>query len=195
VIGANRARGAEGWARASLGGWDGTVGYSRATSTLDVRGLRYSAPWERLHTARASISFRTSAFRSTAQYTRAGGAPVTRYFAGTLHCAESGSCRWTTPPSAGPAAERQSASTGMLDVGVEWAGPASFGVYGAYLQVSNLLGARGAGTYLDSRGWCAPPRRDLPPTCDPTQGRWDHITDKSLPGLPRVVLAGVRMTF
>jgi len=195
AYGESRATGVESWIAGSRGPWDGSLALTRGASTLSANGVEHPAPWERRYVGRASTSFRAGSLRGTAQASATSGARHTRYFAGSLHCSPASTCEWATPPSMGPVAELETRGGALLSLGIEWSRRMRAGLVGTYVHATNITGASGGGTYLDSRGWCEPRQRDTPSTCDPRHGRWDHHVDRMLPGIPRVVSAGVRTTF
>lgn len=194
VAGTNHAQGTEMWTRTAWGRWSTALAYSHGGSRLAVGATHFPAPWERKHVARATLSWRAGPFRATSQYTASSGAPLTRYYTGAPDCIEREGCRWAVPPITGPAAESRSPGVRSLDAGIDLTRTFARATYGFYLQGSNVLGARAPGTYLDSRGWCLPPRPGVR-TCEPARAKWDGRIDKTMPGLPRVIVAGVRTSF
>lgn len=189
VVGRNDARGVELAVRRMGARWSGSLGYSYGVSDVEAAGFRYPAPADRRHTLDLMAAVRLSdALRIAAAFTAASGAPFTRAVSRSPDdCATFGfGCGSPHAIIEAPNAER----TGpyhALDASLQWArafGPVELG---AYLQVRNVLGAENAITYAGTIPVATIIRRN-----GVREIVWDDLFE---PGLPRLPLLGVRVTF
>jgi hypothetical protein len=189
VVGRNAARGVELGVRRMGARWSGSLGYSYGVSDVEAAGFRYPAPADRRHTLDVMAAVRVSdALRIAAAFTAASGAPFTRAVSRSPDdCATFGfGCGSPHAIIEAPNAER----TGpyhALDASLHWArafGPVELS---AYLQVRNVLGAENAITYAGTIPVGTIIRRD-----GVREIVWDDLFE---PGLPRLPLLGVRVTF
>jgi len=189
VIGRNDAHGAELAVRRMGARWSGSFAYSYGVSEVEAAGFRYPAPADRRHMVDLMAAVRLSnALRLAAAFTAASGAPFTRAVSRSPDdCTTFGfGCGSPHPIIEAPNAER----TGpyhALDASLHWArafGPVEVS---AYLQVRNVLGAENAITYAGTIPVGRIMRRD-----GEREIVWD---DRFEPGLPRLPLLGVRVTF
>ncbi|MBI4520573.1 MAG: hypothetical protein HY701_07025, partial [Gemmatimonadetes bacterium] len=188
VTGENLAGGFEAGLRRIGASWSASLGYSWGASALEAGGWRYPSPADRRHLVDAMVGVRVlSALRLTAAFTSMSGAPFTRavvlsqadctYFA--FGCGNPiGS--YVQQPNAQRTPAYQS-----LDVSVQWARTFGRVELSTYLQVKNVLGHDNGSTYSGT----VRSERALPTGAKIV---WD---DRFEPGLPRMPLFGVRMTF
>ncbi|HEX2091821.1 MAG TPA: TonB-dependent receptor, partial [Longimicrobiaceae bacterium] len=203
VPGEGRARGMEISLRKLDGPWTGSLAYSYASSHLKAEGRRYRAPWGRHHALDATFMGRvTRSLRVGAAYTTTSGTARTLYFEGFARCEEGGECAWRTYPTAGPPSSRTTPGYSSLDLLADWS--RSFGSWGvgAYVQVRNLWNRANPAAYVSndlivSSPFCVYQQAGTSWECS----RWyvdqavmQH-TDRWLPGLRRVPLLGLRITF
>jgi hypothetical protein len=189
--GVQRARGAELSVRRIAGAWTGGLAYSVLRARNQAGEQRYAAPNERGRMAHASLMARLPlGLRAGISGSYASGEPLTRYVA-RLHCTASG-CRRAAPLGS-PAAVARAAPYRSVDLSAAW----SHAVWGArldvQLQLRNVLGHDNRAAYRESRLTCT--QREHCPL-DLTGGSQAlQITDVTLPGLPFVPLASVRLSF
>jgi len=189
VVGRNDAHGIELAVRRMGARWSGSLGYSYGVSEVEAAGFRYPAPADRRHTLDLMAAMRVSdALRIAAAFTAASGAPFTRAVSRSPDdCATFGfGCGSPHAIIEEPNAER-TRPYHALDASLQWArafGPVEVS---AYLQVRNVLGAENAITYAGTIPVATIMRRN-----GEREIVWD---DRFEPGLPRLPLLGVRVTF
>jgi hypothetical protein len=189
VVGRNDARGVELAVRRMGARWSGSLGYTYGLSEVEAAGFRYPAPADRRHTVDLMAAVRISdALRIAAAFTAASGAPFTRAISRSPDdCATFGfGCGSPHAIIDAPNAER-TPPYHALDAALHWArafGPVEVS---AYLQVRNVLGAENAITYAGTIPVGTIMRRN-----GEREIVWD---DRFEPGLPRLPLLGLRVTF
>lgn len=197
VAARNRARGVDVSLRRLAGRWTGSAAYSYGVSELEAAGERFAAPSGREHTLDLSGMLRTAGeLRVGAAYTLASGVHYTRYEWVLEDCGQVAmdGCRFATyarPPGAMRAPAYRS-----LDLLADWSASLGGWQVGAYAQLRNVLRRENVGAYTASRPICSKqPGASCHPILDPDPTSWDPRTNRFLPGLPFVPLAGVRVAF
>lgn len=192
VTGENRARGIELSARRLTGRWTASIAYSYGVSEMLAAGLRFPAPADQRHVLDATALARLGwGWRLGAAYTAATGTPYTRQSLGRADCVSQPECVWTEEPWIGEPGAYRAPAYRSLDLLVDWTH--GFGTWslGAYLQLRNALDRENMGRYLRFNP------RYCPSACGTENGvefGWQE-GDQFLPGLPRLPLIGLRVTF
>ncbi|MEX1183748.1 MAG: TonB-dependent receptor [Gemmatimonadota bacterium] len=189
VTGEGRARGMELSARRIGARWSTSLGYTAGRSDVEAAGYTYPSSADRHQIVDAMGAVQLPAgLRLAVAFTAMSGAPFTRAYARlTADCDDFGfGCdnpngSWIEAPNA----ERTPAYR-SLDASLHWTRTIGRGELGAYVQVRNLLDRDNASTYAGS----APIGRIE--TRDGSEIVWD---DRFESGLPRLPLAGVRVSF
>ena len=191
----NRARGVDLSLRRLTGRWTGSAAYSYGVSELEAAGERFPAPTGREHTLDLSGMLRVAGeLRVGAAYTLASGVRYTRHEWVLEDCAGAAAagCRFAT--YARPPGAMQAPAYRSLDLLADWSAPLGRLQVGAYAQLRNILGRDNVGAYTASRPVCSKqPGQSCHPILDPDPTSWDPRTNRYLPGLPFVPLAGVRV--
>jgi hypothetical protein len=193
VQGENRARGVELSLRRIGAAWSTSVGYSLGESVIEVGDQVFPSAADRRHAFDAMVGVRLwRELRLAAAYTAMSGAPFTRAYVKTRqHCTSFGfGC---SSPDGSYVDEHNAERTpayASLDGSLQWS--RTFGPIGvtSYLQVRNILARDNATTYGGSRPVGAT-RTVRPLNTDFALVFEDHFE----PGLPRLPLAGLRITF
>ncbi len=200
AVAENRARGLELSVRRLVGRWTASAAYTLARSDLRARSAfvanpavwTYPSPADRRHAVDLTLLARLGdAWRVGGAFTAASGAPFSRFLLGVASCdslllcgpADSAALSIELPNGA------RSRGYASLDLLVEWTRPTGRVRWGAYLQVRNVLDLVNPVTYTGTLDQCGRPDPPLlvevrPGVCD----RFDR-------GLPRLPLAGLRLTF
>jgi hypothetical protein len=190
VIGDASARGIDASIRRLEGRWTGSLGFSHAIANSTAAGFEFPADEDRRNVLDVTGTVQLGrGWTGSAAYTHATGAPYTRAHPGETECDASGACTWLTPPSREqPNARRRAASNG-LDVSFDWSKRMRGWTLGGFVQLRNALGADNEGRYAGYE----------PPQCQGTCGDGGGVVieghDRFHPGLPRLPLIGLRVTF
>jgi hypothetical protein len=192
-----RARGVEMGARKDLGRSSVSASYARSRSMLLAGDLEYAAPWGREQVVRAGTSIGLpGGVRWMSQYGYESGARYTRYVSGFPSCYFSQNrdvCRWGIPPTVGEPSAHRMAPQHSLDSSIEWTFALGRARYGLFGQGVNLVRSRAVATYLETHGLCLD--RGPTSTCDPSNGRWDRMSDVALRGMPQTWSVGLRAVY
>jgi hypothetical protein len=185
----NFARGAEASVRKLAGRWTVSAALAVSRSELTARGYRYPAPNDRRRILHATALVRAlSALRVGGALTAASGAAFTR-FVGSIQAWQPGLVPYATLPYAESPGGAQAPGYTTLDLLVDWDHVTRGWTLEAYLQLRNALGATNAVTYAGSVEGC--PGGQPPTTIQAAPG----VCDSYVRSLPRLPLAGVRVSF
>ena len=188
VEGEGRARGVELSVRKLAGRWTASAAYALARSEITARGLTFPAPEEQRHTFDATASLRAGrGVQLGAAYTAASGVPFTRRFGREFIC-DATACRPNGPATAEQPGAERAPDYRSLDLLAEWGGHVRGARVSAYVQLRNALRGDNAGRYTGS----TPCEALGVSACGP--GRPTGYDDFA-PGLPRVPVIGLRLSF
>jgi hypothetical protein len=188
--GDNAARGLELNMRRIGAQWSTSLGYTIGKSDVEVAGWRYPSIADRRHTMDAMLALRImSSLRVAAAFTAMSGAPFTRAYAVTRQGCEDFGFGCNNPDGSyvqEPNAQRTPPYR-SLDASLHWSHDLGPIALSAYAQVRNLLDRDNASTYSGSR-----PLRRVPARNGTVIIAFE---DRFEPGLPRLPLIGLRLTF
>jgi hypothetical protein len=169
--------------------WSTSLGYAYSVSEVEAAGRRYPSPADRRHMVDAMAGVRlTPSLRLAGALTAMSGAPFTRAYTRSPQDCDAFGFGCDNPEGSwveAANAERTPPYAG-LDASLQWTRQLRGVEASAYVQVRNVLGRANATTYAgtvpvarvqDRSGWTV---------------LWD---DRFEPGLPRLPLVGVRVTF
>lgn len=191
TTGTLEAEGVEVGVRRLSGRWTASGAYSWGVSTLRAEGVRFPSPASQRHTL--DLAARTGVGRGVevgAAFTAASGAALTRFFGGMARCIAPAPCAWSEEPLAGAAGALRGESYASLDLLVDWSHDFGRWRLGAFGRLHNALDRPNQARYT---------RTVLPTACtggsDPSVDRDGCPRDQWSAGLPRLPVAGVRVTF
>jgi hypothetical protein len=190
VIGDASARGIDASIRRLEGRWTGSLGFSHAIANSTAAGFEFPADEDRRNVLDVTSTVQLGrGWTWSAAYTYATGAPYTRTHPGATECDASGACTWLTPPSREQPNARRRAASNSLDVSFDWSKRMRGWTLGGFVQLRNVLGADNEGRYAGYE----------PPRCQGMCGDAGAVVieghDRFHPGLPRLPLVGLRVTF
>jgi hypothetical protein len=190
VIGEARAHGFDASVRRLAGRWTGSLGYSYTDADADAVGFDFPADEDQRHVLDVTSMLQLGrGWAWSAAYTHATGAPYTRVYDGEAACDDDGACTWLIPPARGQPNARRRASASSLDFSLDWSKRMRGWTLGGFVQVRNVLGANNQGRYAGYE----------PPQCQGSceVGGLNEVEgrDEFHPGLPRLPLIGLRVSF
>lgn len=190
VIGDASARGIDASIRRLEGRWTGSLGYSHAVANATAAGFEFPADEDRRNVLDVTSTLQLGrGWTWSAAYTHATGAPYTRVHPGVAACDMSGACRWHTPPSREQPNARRRGGLSSLDASLDWSKRMRGWTLGGFVQLRNVLGAHNEGRYAGYE----------PPQCQGMCGDGGGFViegfDRFHPGVPRLPLVGLRVTF
>ncbi|HEX6748194.1 MAG TPA: TonB-dependent receptor [Longimicrobium sp.] len=189
VAGTLDARGAEISLRRLAGPWTASASYSWGRATMRARGFAFPAETDQRHTldlaARVRVPF---GVRLGAAFSAGTGGAFTRFYGGVATCRPNLGCEWTELPSSGEPGGLRAPAFASLDLSAEWSREIGGMRIGAYAQLHNALDRDNPARYhrsirYERCGYGAP---------DGNGGCTDDVWGR---GLPRLPLAGLRVTF
>ncbi|HET7464822.1 MAG TPA: TonB-dependent receptor [Longimicrobium sp.] len=188
VAGRLGARGAELSVRKLAGAWTGAASYSLGGATLRAGGRAFPTESDRRQVLNLEAGAAVGAgVRVGAAFTASSGAAYTRFFGGLASCRQ-GVCQWEELPAAGEPGALRAPGFASLDLSAEWSHRFGGVRVGAYAQLHNALDRENPARYHRSILYrnCGYGEPDAAGGC---------IHDVYGRGLPRLPLAGVRLSF
>ncbi|MFL5539667.1 MAG: TonB-dependent receptor domain-containing protein, partial [Longimicrobiaceae bacterium] len=183
------ARGAEVSLRRLSGPWTASASYSWGRADVRAEGLSYPAETDQRHALDLAARVRApGGIHLGAAFSAASGGAFTRFFGGSATCRPGGGCEWTELPRAGEPGGLRAPAYASLDLSAEWSRALGRWRIGAYAQLHNALDRRNPARYHRSIRYerCGYGTPDGDGGC--TEDVWGR-------GLPRLPLAGLRVTF
>ncbi len=188
VAGEGSARGVELSVRRLAGRWTGSAAYALSRSEITARGLTFPAPEEQRHTLDATAYLRAGrGVQLGGAYTATSGVPYTRRIDRDFLCGADG-CQALGPPRAEEPGGQRAPAYRSLDLLAEWGGSVRGARVSGYVQLRNTLGNDNRGRYTRTTPCSALGAA----ACGP--GRPTGY-DQFSSGLPRIPVAGLRMSF
>jgi hypothetical protein len=188
VRGSGSARGVELGLRRIGSAWSSALGYTYGVSEIEVAGTQYPSAADRRLVIDAMAAVRVwRGLRASAACTAMAGAPFTRaYSLSPEDCTSFGfGCGNPTGSYVDAHNGERTPGSRSLDMSVQWGGRTGPVQLSAYVQVRNVLDRDNASTYSGS----GPVGRVRP---DGTRYVWEDRFER---GLPRVPMAGLRVSF